>query len=192
MWAEIKRKLFHLCGLVYVIGLIYLPRDRYLMLLFLLLTVEFIFEIVRIKFATINERCVRTFGGILRPSEQNRLSGVFWMLLGVTVVANLLKPVSLATVSLLYLLFGDAAASLVGKRVGGLRWPNSEKSLAGSAACFVMCVFIGNAMIKTTYGWSWVVIGAAVATAVEVLNAGVNDNFLIPVASAVTFLLLGS
>ena len=84
MWPEIKRKFFHLTGLLYVVALIYLPRHIYLTILTALLTLEFVIEIVRIKNQWANQWFIAKFGGLFRDEERDHFSGVFWMLAGVT------------------------------------------------------------------------------------------------------------
>ena len=48
MWPEIKRKFFHLLGLSYVLALIYVQRNTYIIILGSLLALEFFVETGRV------------------------------------------------------------------------------------------------------------------------------------------------
>jgi dolichol kinase len=188
MWREIKRKFFHLTALLYVVGIIYLPRRTYLCILAGALAAVFAVEIVRLQVPAVNEWFDRRFGGLFRDQERHRFSGVSWMLAGVLTTAAMVGPLPMAAASILYLVLGDAVASLIGIRVGGPHWPGSDKRISGSVACFAVCLLIGVAIIRTDYGWPGVLIGAAVATILERGFAPINDNFLIPVGSGLALL----
>lgn len=185
MWPEIKRKLFHLLSILYVIGLILVPRAMFLWILGgWFLTVAAV-EMIRLKSPRMHAWFQSHWGGLLREEESRRFSGVFWMALGVLCTVSLVESVPLASTALLYLIFGDAAASLIGKRVRGPVWPGSMKTISGSVACFVVCLAVGAWMLNPMFGWSGVFVGAAVATAVEKGVLPLDDNFSIPVFSAV-------
>jgi dolichol kinase len=190
MWIEIRRKLFHLIGFIYVIGLVYIPRAEYVGLLTSLVAIIFAMEQTRLRVPAVGAWFERNAGALFREEERHRMSGVFWMADGVWITVVLLKSVPLASTALLYLLLGDAIASLAGKRLQGPRLPRSNKSVAGSAACFFMCLFIGVSLLRPNYyGWTGIVAGAVVATVVEAVPIfRLNDNVTIPVAAALTFL----
>jgi glycerol-3-phosphate acyltransferase PlsY len=189
MWTEIKRKLFHLTGLVYVVGLIYIPRTAYIWTLTAVVAVVFTLEQIRLRVPAAHAWCERTVWHLFREHEREKMSGVFWMAEGAWITVLLLKSVPLASAALLYLLLGDAVASLAGKRLKGPKWPGSQKTVSGSAACFCMCLAIGVALLRPHYyEWSGIVAGAAVATLAEALPLRLNDNLTIPVAATLTFL----
>jgi uncharacterized protein (TIGR00297 family) len=99
------------------------------------------------------------------------------------------------------LAFGDGAATLVGHRVGGRRWPwNPEKTVAGSAA-FAVFAAAGGVVLAA---WTrpnvaplpslWFVaiapIAAAIAAAaVETVPVRLDDNLSVPAAAAVVMWL---
>lgn len=188
MWKEIKRKFFHLTALIYVVGLVYLPRPTYLALLRVLFVLELAFELARVNHQGFNRWFTARYGGMLRDEEKSSFSGVFWMLLGVQTTVALVEPVPLAATALLYLILGDTVASLIGMRLGGPHWPGSKKRLSGSIACFAVCLFIGVVLLSPAYGWPVVVIGALAATFLETLSLQINDNFLIPVGSSLVLI----
>lgn len=190
MISEIKRKLFHLIGFIYVAGILWIPRPTFLLLVGLLLGADTLAEILRLRSARVASLMSRYFGGLFRSSEENKFTGIFWMLLGVFTTAALVPSNRLAATIFLYVIFGDGVASLAGKGFKGPHWPNSDKRLSGSLACLLMCLLVGTLMLRPLYGWSGVVGGALAATALEFGVIPLNDNFTIPAGSSVAFLLL--
>lgn len=188
MWNEIKRKSFHLLSFVYLVGAIYIPRPRYLMILAVFLAVVFAFETCRLRNPLFQNFIYRYFGGLFRESEQTRYSGMLWMLLGVLLTLALVEPIDVASTALLYLIVGDTAASLVGIRLGGPYWKGTDKRISGSAACFVVCLIMGFVLLRPERAWYGVVIGALVATWFEKGVFPVNDNIAIPLAGAVSLM----
>ena len=110
------------------------------------------------------------------------------MLLGLTLTIAVAGVSSVATAVFLYLIIGDALASLVGKSFVGPYWGRSDKRLAGSAACFVACVVIGFFVLKPHFGWSSVFVGALAATVFELGLIPFDDNFTIPFGSALVLM----
>lgn len=188
MWPEIKRKIFHLTALLYVVGIIYLPRATYLGIIGLLLVLAVSTEILRFRRPAFNEWLQRQFGGLFRKKEVHHFCGVTYMLLGVFLTALVTGPLPLAVAALLYLILGDAVASLVGMRLGGPHWPGSTRRVSGSAACFIVCLLIGVVLLRPGYGWHGVVLGAAVATALEWGLLSFDDNLTIPIGAALALL----
>ena len=94
------------------------------------------------------------------------------------------------------LAFGDGAATLVGRRVGGRQWPwNLEKTIAGTIA-FALCGGIGAVALEAWMrpvvvpapSWWFVVvapIAAAIAAAlVETIPIRLDDNVSVPATAA--------
>jgi dolichol kinase len=189
MWVEIRRKIFHLLSLVYVVGLVYIPRTRYLLLLLAAGILVLISETIRLRVPMVGEAFNKIFGPIMREREQKTYSGLFWMLIGVFLTVFLVDSVPVAATAILYLILGDAMAALIGIRFKGPTWPNGNKRVSGSMACFLTCLLIGNFLLRPAYSWSGVIAGALTATVVEIGFFPVDDNVTIPVASALVLML---
>jgi uncharacterized protein (TIGR00297 family) len=91
---------------------------------------------------------------------------------------------------------GDGAATLVGRRIGGVRWPwNRQKTVAGSVALAVaggaagsfLCWWCRSAIIPPPYSWFSVggpIVAATVAAAVETAPIRLDDNVSVPLSAA--------
>jgi len=184
MISEIKRKLFHLLGLLYVAGIYFLPRPIFIGIMVFVLLAQILFELVRLKTPAFNTWLHTNFGDLFREEEAGQFSGMAWMAGGVLATGLLLKPPLLGATVILFLIFGDGVASLVGKKVGGPRWPRSKKTFAGSSACFLACVAVGLLMLFPEYAWRGIVVSALAVTVFEVGYIPLNDNFLVPLVAS--------
>jgi uncharacterized protein (TIGR00297 family) len=99
------------------------------------------------------------------------------------------------------LALGDGAATLVGRRAGGLHWPwNPEKTIAGSAA-FALCGGVGAvalacwtrpSVVPEPPLWFDVLApaaAAAIAALVETIPVRLDDNVSVPASAALVLWL---
>ncbi len=85
----------------------------------------------------------------------------------------------LAIVCIFFMVLGDMAAALVGKMWGRTKLMGG-KSLEGSAACFIVCVAVAF-LVKLNPVIA--IIGALVATIVELIPFPIDDNLTVPLIS---------
>ncbi|MDI6757623.1 MAG: hypothetical protein QME32_06345 [Endomicrobiia bacterium] len=180
---EIKRKLFHLLTLIYVVGYWFLPRDIAVGGMGVTIFVALLIEAVRLNHKKINGLILLL--GIHRKSEEQHLSGLLWTLSGAFFTmyvfespANPLVMRSIVLAALLYAALGDTAAALVGRLVG--RTKIGSKSLEGSLACLVTNLIVGYFLLP----WPVFLWGAVFSTFFELIKWPLNDNFWIPILSA--------
>lgn len=179
---EMRRKLFHLLGLLYLV--LYgvagrLPLLWVVGVAFLMLAV---FEAVRLRSPGLNAWLLKSFGGIHRPFEARTPSGILWTLGGVWLTVAVVPHPDIVATSLLYLTLGDGMAGLVGRTFGKVRL--GRKSLEGSLACFLTCWVAGTLALQTTSVRPEALLGAAAATTLEMLDIPPNDNLWLPFLSA--------
>jgi len=191
-WDEVCRKAIHLGSAVF--PLIYWLTDRTVMLWILVPLVAFalIVETARQFFPPVENFVQRWLGTIMRIEEKRLFTGATYVVISCLIMIYFF-PRDIAITTLLFMSISDAAASLVGMRVGGPRFLG--KSLAGSTAFFVTAVATALWQLpgKLIVG----LVGAAVATIAEALSLRwgpikIDDNFAIPLASGIAMVLLES
>lgn len=99
-----------------------------------------------------------------------------------------LYPSSAAAIAIYALAFGDSISSIAGKLFGSLKIPfTNGKTVVGSAACFMVVMFI--AFVFTENLSSAIIIGAT-AAAIEAFSTNDLDNIIIPIGTGAVAALL--
>jgi glycerol-3-phosphate acyltransferase PlsY len=116
-----------------------------------------------------------------------RISSMVMFLLGAFVTLAFF-PTEIASLAVLFLIFGDLLAWCIGQTVGGPGF--LDKTWAGTAACLLTCVTLVSlysslGLVPLPVG----LLGAVCATAVEAAPIQ-DDNFVMPVSSAIAMALV--
>ena len=113
------------------------------------------------------------------PSNGNTptLNGSTWVLIA-SVLCITLFPVSVAAGALTLFLIGDAAAALVGRRLGRNHYGKHGKTLEGSLA-FMLCALPFVLIIPGLSGWIGLA-GVVAGTLAEAWSLPINDNLRVP------------
>jgi dolichol kinase len=176
---ELGRKAVHLSLVVLPVWIWAVPapwNHRGLVLAFLIVLAV---DVLRLRIAPLHRAFDRRIGGYLRVNEHRGLISVHYMT-GSAAFLAWVAPPAIAALAVASLVFGDAAAALVGRRWGRPRI--GRKSLEGSAACFVVCLLLGLALLP---GRPLVAAAAAlVTTVIEASWLPVDDNLAVPLATA--------
>lgn len=186
MARELRRKSIHLLGLVVPILYFFTSRDLAIIGVGGLVTLALATELLKGMVPACRLIFLRIFSPVLRSQEQKGgLTGATYFLIG-SFLCILLFDKTLAIVCLCFLTLGDLCAALIGKQWGRIKL-FSRKSLEGSLACFVVCtaaaLLIGLHPVVA-------ISGALVATLIELLPTGVDDNVTIPLISGLAMHLL--
>ena len=179
---EISRKGIHIFNIIIPLLHIYVLKDKIDMIIFLSAMVIFCFfiEIFRIQSSFISKFFKKYLFFMMRSFEkQGSLTGSTWVFVG-ALITIILIPQPFSLLALFFLAFGDSLAALVGMKFPFIKIGN--KTLSGSLACFIMCLFIGL-ILNFKISSEIVLIGAFTATIVELISIKINDNILIPVFS---------
>jgi len=193
---HLGRKLYHMAMGTICFALYAFVLDRHQALL-ALASVGGTFvalDLIRLRFPRANELTLRLFGGLMRREELKRLSGNSFFVLGLTLI-TFLFPRPVVLLSVLYLAWGDPAAAIVGTLYGRRRIPGG-KSLEGALANFAVCALATLGLALFHFRWTpdhallFAALGGAVATVSELAPLPVDDNFSIPVLSAVQLSIL--
>ncbi len=172
---ELGRKLVHLASSLIPLGYWLAGRDNTIIVLGVMTIGLLSAEVLRTSTAWGRRYYRRIFGGLTRSIEAERFTGATFVFLG-ALPAVVLFPPTVAILAMLFMSLGDSAAALVGIRYGRLRIGN--KTLEGTAACFIVCLAIALAGGLPV---SVALAGAATATLAELVPWGIiNDNVAIP------------
>ena len=187
---ELARKTFHMLSLIYL-GAYNALGDEALFWFAAWMVFVAAVEFGRLTLPALNKLTIRLFGGIVRESERNALSGVFFSTAGclLTVAIAGSKPVVVAA-AILYLALGDSAAAITGRGLKAHPIPGSNKSWEGSFACLLTCAAIGWCLGLPPRA---ILAGAVAATLLEFIPTSkvFNDNLWMPAGSALALITLG-
>ena len=180
---EVGRKAVHVSMMVLPLWIYFAPPPwsaRGPVLAFLaLLSVD----VLRLGSPAVHRWFEVRIGAYLRPDEHRGLIRMHW-LSGAAALLAMAAPPAVAALAMADLVFGDAAAALVGRRWGRRR--RGGKSLEGSAACFAVCVAAGLLILPGA--WAAVLVSALVATGIEAAPLPVDDNLAVPLGAAAVLL----
>ncbi len=185
--AEVRRKAFHLFGIIVPAGYYLLPEAIGRRLLIALTVLAITIDVIRL-----NEPRIRTFfyflfGKVVRDHERNNLLGSSYVLLSALLCAYAFER-PIAIVAMACLIVGDAMAAIVGRRFGHPLV--FGKSIEGSLACFLSCLVVAVAYPGDPFTWRMMLGGAAAATVFELVPIPLDDNMRISLSAGFAMTLL--
>lgn len=166
------------------------------------------FDFLRLRNKDLNKAYCNVMGALMRESEINGVNGTIWYLLGLILVFSFASK-DVALMAVLLLSWADTAASSVGRAYGYLTPKYKNKSLAGFMGAFIAseiaCIFLYGIIIpkygpavdapgqitwskdssRLTLGVLTAMSGLVGAVSESIDLFGIDDNFTIPVLSAV-------
>lgn len=184
------RKIYHLAGGIGMLALYQgAGRSVALPLLTGLFCLALLFDIVRLRSASLNAFMFARFGSFIRQNEAATFTGTPAYLAGITLSLLLFSP-QVAAAAVCFLACGDVAATAVGERFGRIKI--GMKSLEGTAAFVVAALAAGFLLVPLGMAPppAAIVGGAFIAAGVELLSLPVNDNLLIPLTAGAAMELL--
>lgn len=185
--GELGRKALHLLALSIPLGMwvVGMPMALYLLAPMALLAAAA--DLIRAYSESFNTLIRWIFGPLMRPEELPdagtgiRFNGATCVLVGAALLA-LLFPLRVAVPVLAMVMLADAAAALVGRRVGAHSWGSLSATVEGTAA------FVGTGLLVMacfpTLAYGPAALGVVVGAIVETLPLPVNDNIRVPLAVA--------
>lgn len=191
--AEIGRKTLHVLALVIPLGMWWLGAPLALYVIGTGALVATAADVARAYSESFNEWIRWIFGPLMRaeeltPSEEKiTFNGATCVMVGAAVLA-LVFPLRVAVPVLTMTMLADAAAALVGRRIGRHPWGSLSATVEGSAA------FVATGLAVMA-GFSSLAFGPAaasvvVAAVVEALPLPVNDNIRVPLIAAAVVVTL--
>ena len=184
--AEVRRKLIHLCSLSIPVAIWFLPWGTAVWALGTAFAGSVLVDGLR-HFLPPNIRWWRHLVALFRPKEKGKLSGSSYLLLAALLLAILFNR-EVAALSLTYMVVGDVAGALVGRRFG--RHPLFDKTWEGSIAFFLACLIFSPLVPGLPL---WMKLSAAgLAAIIEFLPIKLDDNLTVPLGTAGFLTLLSS
>ncbi|MEW5994563.1 MAG: hypothetical protein AB1744_09220 [Candidatus Zixiibacteriota bacterium] len=186
---ELLRKATHLGALIIPGGYYLLSLERADMLAIMVpVTVGMILiDVARLRQWWFWRRLARP---VIRPLiRQHEAAGDFtgasYILLSVCLtVALFVKPIAIA--ALCFIIVGDVFAAIIGRSVGRHRF--GRKTVEGSLGCLAGTLLV--ALFIPELPWTIKLSGAVIATVVEALPLGVDDNVSVPILAGLGMTLL--
>jgi len=150
-------------------------------------------DVTRAYSTTFNHWIRTIFGSLMRAEElperrrQVTFNGATCVIVGAALLA-LIFPLRIAVPVLTMTMLADAAAALVGRRLGRHHWGSFSSTVEGSAAFVGTGLLVIAAFPSLAYGPA--AFGVVAAAAVEALPLPVNDNIRVPVIAAAVVVTL--
>lgn len=146
------------------------------------------FDVFRLYVRRFNRFFVWLFRRIIRDSEIHRISGITFMMTGITIIVALF-PKNVVLLVMLFVAMADPIASEIGIRFGKDKLIGN-KSLQGSLAAFATCFLLALAYfthfdLVGERRFIVCLISGLIGAASELIPIGkLDDNFVFPVLSA--------
>jgi dolichol kinase len=180
---ELQRKSFHIGMIIVPVWVYLMPHTTALLGLILATFATVAIDLLRLSDHRLRKFFLRLFRSLIRPHEEEHLLGSTHYM-----IAALLSVVvfdhEIAIAALAFLVLGDAAAAIIGKRFGTpMFW---GKSPQGSLACFVVCLTVGWLLLASPW---LALVGAVTATVAEAMPSPLDDNMRVPIFGGIAMQL---
>jgi dolichol kinase len=191
--AEVARKALHLIALVIPVTSLLIGRPYAIGLLVPLAIIAVSADVIRARSHVLNGFITKYLGFMMRPSETPGvgspvvLNGATCVLLSAAILA-ILFPLRIGMTAFIVFMISDAAAALVGRRMGRIRWPGSRRTIEGSIAFVITGTLLYVAWIGTLH---WAILAVVIIGAIaEAVPRPFNDNIRVPLVMGLTMYLL--
>lgn len=175
--SELKRKSIHLLMIVIPVWYYFTPQRWGVLGLIIAMTGTVVLDLLRLTDDRLRQFFLRFFKSLIRSHEEEHLLGSTYFMIA-ALISVLVFDKMIAISALSFLVLGDTAAAVIGKRFG--RAAYWGKSLVGSFACFICCLGIGFLLLDDT----WVILAGAISASIaEALPVPMDDNMRVPIAS---------
>ena len=185
---EYQRKAIHLFNLIIPFGYWFLiPDQNQFKIIIITFTALFILaDFFRTKSKLIKKLFKIFFDKMLREHElKGQFTGATWVMISASVTILFFSK-NIAIISLIFMSIGDTFAALIGKKYGKLKI--YDKSLEGFLGGLIVCLVAAYYYDPLPFYISGV--GALTAMLFETLPLPLDDNFRIPIGSAIIMTIL--
>ncbi len=185
---HMTRKIWHAAGVTLMAVVYQMSGHQKSWLILAIAAIVIIpFDTLRKNNEKLNAFAIRAFGPVMRSHEANHLSGLSYLIMG-GIVLMLFADKHIVTLTLLFLAFGDPAASFFGIRYGRDKI-FANKSLQGTLGAFAVCtvtaaVYYYNQNLMTERLLIVAPLSGAIGAIAELFPFGkLDDNLTFPVVS---------
>jgi len=192
--TEARRKAIHLAFILLPLDILHgwLPWPRstssWRLVLLLCVLVAVVIDVIRIHEHRVRQWFKSFLGGMIREHERFNLLGSTYLLIAALLALEIF-PRPIAAAALGFTVLGDGFAALAGRAYGRTRF--FGKSLEGYAAGLLACLAWGTYLVLAGHAsWSVVLVGALVASLVELLPIPLDDNLAVTLSAGYAMKLL--
>ena len=192
--TEARRKAIHLAFILLPLDILHgwLPWPRsttaWRLVLLLCVLVALVIDVVRIHERRVRQWFKHFLGEMIREHERFNLLGSTYLLLAALLALEIF-PRPIAAAALGFTVLGDGFAALAGRAYGRTRF--FGKSLEGYAAGLLACLAWGTYLVLSGHlSWPVVLVGALVASLVELLPIPLDDNLAVTLSAGYAMKLL--
>lgn len=179
------RKATHLFALIIPLGYLVSNQTASLIVLVPLTFLFILFDTARLRGWPFWRYVGCIWGPLIRPQEETKYTGASYIMFA-AVVTIIIFPKPVAICALSFIIIGDTAGALVGRKWGRHKFRN--KSYEGSLAFFLSSLIPALYLPDIRF---WVVaVGAAAATVTEALSSEIDDNLSVPLVSGLVMHLI--
>ena len=185
---EYQRKAIHLFNLIIPFGYWFIiPDQNQFKIIIITFTTLFILaDYFRKKSKIIKKLFIIFFNKMLREHElKGQFTGATWVMISASVTI-LVFPKYIAIISLIFMSIGDTFAALIGRKFGKLKI--YDKSFEGFLGGLIACLVAAYCYDPLPFYISG--FGALAAMLFEALPLPLDDNFRIPIGSAIIMTIL--
>ena len=192
--TEAQRKAIHIGSLILPLGILFewlpWPRGRAQWRWFLIACtlIAIGIDLLRIHEDRVRRFFRDFFGQMIREHERFSLLGSTYLLIAALLAVEIFpRPVAAAAIG--FTVLGDSFAALVGKAWGRHRF--FRKTFEGAAGGLVACLAWGAFLVNLGFiTWPVALVGALVASLVEILPIPLDDNLGVTLFSGYVMRLL--
>lgn len=185
---EVLRKLTHMFAFIIPASYLLIPLDKATMLTIMIpvSVMMFIIDIARLRDWKLWHLLKVIIAPVVRESEKHGdFTGATYILAASAITIALFSP-PVAVLSIAFIITGDPASALIGRRFGRHKFKNRslEGSLAFLVAALCITLFVPELPLSVR------LTGAVVATVTEALSFNIDDNVTVPLITGTVMTIL--
>ena len=174
---NLNRKMYRSLAFVFPIIYAFIIREEMLLIVGIILFLFLVLDLIRFFNERINK--FRLIKSIMKSKEKRNLSTSSYLLISFLLSAFFFDK-QIVILAMFLTILGDGIAEIYGKSYGTNKL-FGNKTLVGSLACFMSCLFLGIVLVQFyQYSYLTILIGALATTIIELISTKIDDNLTLP------------